>query len=1615
MATEGRIFAVTTSGADITGFDPARDKLDFGGVSVHNFIVVDTATGVGFMDPWSGETIIIQGVSLGQLTINSFTPIENDHLRQCLSGALAWEQGVTAAPNTVYARSHELGQIDRVAFNPATDRVDFRYYGSREQISMSDGAEGVIIANAGTGQALILLGVTKAQLSVTNFIFYPAEVREDRVHLQLGFTVVPDSQVVPQGLPIAGTNAWPTGVGSGSPPSGVTGETFTLDWDYGVAARLDFDPAADKLDFGWFKASEIEITEVGGSTVITIVGNRQSYTLAGVSLGALEMSNIVARDPGLRAEWQAAIDAAPSPPGLSVSDAQVVEGDAGPVNLVFTVTLTQAASTEVSVSYSTLTGSARSGEDFTAAVGTVTFAPGETRKTFSVAVLGDRIPELTETMTVQLSAARGATILDGTAIGTIRDNDVDTAPTTPPSISITDYSTNEGDADLTHMRIVLTLSKASAVPVTVRYTSEDITANGDVDYEVLDGIVTFAPGETTQTIHAHINGDRLLEATESYRIRLSEPTNATIADGIGIVTIVNDDSAAPALPSLAIADASITEGNAGTKVMNLTVTLSAAASGPVSVAYATANGTATAGSDYTAKSGTLTFAAGETSKTIQVSITGDAAVEANEAFTVNLSNAMGATIADGSATATITNDDASPAPGNARLAYKVSSDWGAGFTAAMTVTAGAGGLNGWTAEFDAPFTITNIWNAVIVSHVGTRYVIRNQDYNGKVAAGGETSFGFQASGGPSGSVSGLVLNGTATPSTPSLSIADASLAEGASGTSDMRFTVTLSEASATPVTVNYATSDGTTTAGSDYTAKSGSLTFAAGETSKTITVAVRGDTVVEPNETLNLTLSGAQGATIRDGSAIGTIRNDDTAPGGPTLSVANASAAEGAGSLVFTVTLSQASATPVTVNFATANGSATAGSDYAARSGTLTFAAGETSKTVSVAVTRDTAMEADETLSLVLSTPSGATIGRGTATGTILNDDLPSLTVSDASIQEGNLIATTGWLSTRGNQIVDSAGDSVLISGVNWFGFEGTNMSPNGLWTRSYKEMMQQMADEGFNTIRLPFSSEMLHATGQALGIDYNQNPDLRGLTPLQVMDRIIAQAGEIGLRVILDHHRSNAGNGTSENGLWYNDRYTEAGWISDWQMLATRYGNDPTVIGADLHNEPHNGTWGGGGARDWAAAAERAGNAIGEVNPNWLIFVEGVASYEGQNYWWGGNLMGVRDRPIELDVAGKLVYSAHDYPNSIYAQPWFQGPDFPANLPAKFDQMWGYIFKEGIAPVYIGEFGTKLQDPKDAPWFEAITSYLSGDFDNNGTNDLAPGQQGISWTFWSWNPNSGDTGGILKDDWRTVNENKMDYLRPLAFELLDDAAGGAMASFEVRLSAPATTTVTVDYATRAGTATEADFVAAAGTLTFAPGEQSKTVKVAIRGDALDEANEGFTLVLSNPQRATIADGMGVGTILDDDPAGADGRLSLSGTRGADTLTGGAAADRISGGSGDDWLTGGAGSDVLIGGTGADRFHFSPGLAGTDRVTDFNTLDGGAAEGDLLVIQSPMVGRFAWLGTGAFTGGSDNSEARMQAGQVLVDVNGDGTSDIAITLTGLTSANQLSTSDFLFG
>jgi hypothetical protein len=192
--------------------------------------------------------------------------------------------------------------------------------------------------------------------------------------------------------------------------------------------------------------------------------------------------------------------------------------------------------------------------------------------------------------------------------------------------------------------------------------------------------------------------------------------------------------------------------------------------------------------------------------------------------------------------------------------------------------------------------------------------------------------------------------------------------------------------------------------------------------------------------------------------------------------------------------------------------------------------------------------------------------------------------------------AADGWWHTSGSRIVAADGSTVTIKAANWFGLETPNCAPHGLWSITLDEGLAQIAAMGFNTVRLPYSNQCLAASTTS-SIDASRNPDLVSLTPLQLMDAVIAKARAHGLRVILDRHRIES-SGQSE--LWYTSTYSEKRWIDDWVMLANRYRDDPTVVGADLHNEPHGSAcWGcGDTSRDWQAAATRAGNAVLAANP---------------------------------------------------------------------------------------------------------------------------------------------------------------------------------------------------------------------------------------------------------------------------------------------------------------------------------------------------------------------------------------------------------------------------------
>jgi endoglucanase len=361
-----------------------------------------------------------------------------------------------------------------------------------------------------------------------------------------------------------------------------------------------------------------------------------------------------------------------------------------------------------------------------------------------------------------------------------------------------------------------------------------------------------------------------------------------------------------------------------------------------------------------------------------------------------------------------------------------------------------------------------------------------------------------------------------------------------------------------------------------------------------------------------------------------------------------------------------------------------------------------------------------------------------------------------------------GYWRTSGNRILDANGQVVRIAGVNWYGFETVDFLPHGIYSQDYKAILDSIKSNGYNVIRLPFSNQMVETNPIPSNIQFGggKNADLRGLTALQIMDKIVAYAGSIGLRIILDNHRSDAGNSAQGNGLWYTSAYPESAWINDWVMLASRYLNNSTVIGVDLRNEPHNANsggscWGcGDPARDWRLAAQRAGNAVLTVNPQLLVFVEGTDCVNGDCYWWGGNLLGVAQFPVQLNVPNRLVYSPHDYGPVEFQQRWFNGSTTATSLNGIFDRYWGYISANNIAPVWLGEFGTTntagdVQNTaagSQGQWFSTLVAYLKAN--------------SLSWTYWAYNGE--DRYGIVNANYdpTPVSSAKQQLLASIQFPL---------------------------------------------------------------------------------------------------------------------------------------------------------------------------------------------------------------------------------------------------------
>jgi hypothetical protein len=684
-------------------------------------------------------------------------------------------------------------------------------------------------------------------------------------------------------------------------------------------------------------------------------------------------------------------------PDISVDDQTVAEGNSPTTTaMTFNVTLSNPSDQTVTVDYTTNDSTATTADsDYAATSGTLTFNPGQTAKTVDVTVNGDDTTEPDEALTLVLSNATNANLLDASGLGTITNDDP------IPDVSIDDQSITEGNAGTSTLTFNVTLSHASSDTVTVDYATSNGTATvADGDYGAASGTLTFDPGQTTKTVDVTVNGDTTHEADETFTVDLSNPGNAGIAGGSGLGTITNDDP----VPDISIDDQSITEGNAGTSTLTFNVTLSNPSDQTVTVDYTTNDGTATTtDSDYAAASGTLTFNPGQTTKTVDVTVNGDLTNEADETLTVDLSNESNANLLDPSGLGTITNDDQVPdisidnqtvtegnSPDTTTMTFNVTlsnpSD--------QTVTVDYTTNDGTATIADGDYATAS---GTLTFDPGQTAKTVDVTVNGDNAHESDETLTVDLSNASNANLLDASGLGTVTDDdpAPTISVADASVSEGNAGDTTLSFDVTLSVASVGVVTVDYRTNDGTAAvADGDYDATSGTLTFDPGQTTKTVDVTVHGDATYETDEHLTLDLSNASGATIADDSGAGTITNDDAAP---TFAIDNVSTAEGnAGITAFTFTVTKSGATQLgsTVHFATGGGTATAGADYAANSGTLSFGPSATTKSVTVLVNGDTGFEANETFHVVLSSPTGGTISDATGVGTITNDDRQPTTLT---------------------------------------------------------------------------------------------------------------------------------------------------------------------------------------------------------------------------------------------------------------------------------------------------------------------------------------------------------------------------------------------------------------------------------------------------------------------------------------------------------------------------------------------------------------------------------------------------------------------------------------------
>lgn len=349
-------------------------------------------------------------------------------------------------------------------------------------------------------------------------------------------------------------------------------------------------------------------------------------------------------------------------------------------------------------------------------------------------------------------------------------------------------------------------------------------------------------------------------------------------------------------------------------------------------------------------------------------------------------------------------------------------------------------------------------------------------------------------------------------------------------------------------------------------------------------------------------------------------------------------------------------------------------------------------------------------------------------------------------------------LRTQGRNIVDVHNERFKLSSVNWYGASDELFIPGGLDIQHRSAIAKTIRRLGFNSVRLPYADEMIVSNPPILPHLLAANADLVGLRALDIFREVVNSLTDAGIAVIINNHITHATwccGADPCDGLWHNEhlgpicrvRQTEDQWIDNWETIMRPHVNNSLVVGADLRNEVRS-LWGTLSWDTWASAAERAGNRLLDMNPNWLIVVGGTGS--------GNFLTEAERRPVRLSVPDRVVYSAHVYGWSGWGSSEGRYAKRPyASFAKAMRDNWGYLLEKDIAPVWIGEFGAPdTPSNGDAHYWENLMRYIN--------------VMDADFGYWALNPrkpkeNLRESYSLVKDDWETpVLDYRMRDMRKL-------------------------------------------------------------------------------------------------------------------------------------------------------------------------------------------------------------------------------------------------------------